>query len=79
MLTFKTGVRNPAKPSAVPFTELITFCMILFIIIFSERQNDKIHKIKMTYQLLFSRHHQKQLYTIIKQIVYYVILRKKKN
>lgn len=27
-LTFRTGVRNSATPKAVPFTELMTFCMI---------------------------------------------------
>lgn len=26
--TFRTGVRNSATPRAVPFTELITFCML---------------------------------------------------
>lgn len=28
-LTFRTGVRYSATPSAVPFTVLITFCMTL--------------------------------------------------
>lgn len=28
IITFNTGVRNPAKPNAVPFTEFNTFCMV---------------------------------------------------
>lgn len=38
-VTFKTGVKNPANPSAVPLTVLITFCMIYKVIYFGLEWN----------------------------------------
>lgn len=49
-ITFKTGVKYPANPNAVPFTELITFCMV-----FVEFLRNSIHRIVKCTRLLSRR------------------------